>query len=71
MTAEQLSAERLSAERLEKLLGKVISAYTELLATVEGECPSLLDPCSGGSDVLCNLVLDADAALTAYREINP
>lgn len=58
----------MTAEQLEELLGKVISAYTELLATVEGECSSLLDPCSGGSDVLCNLVMDADEALTAYRE---
>lgn len=58
----------MTAEQLEELLGKVIRAYTELLATVEGECSSLLDPCRGGSDVLCNLVMDADAALTAHRE---
>lgn len=62
--APYLARRVLAAER-------IIRAYDELLATVEGECPSLLDPCSGGSDVLCNLVLDADAALTAYRENNP
>jgi len=38
------------------------AAFFELHATVTGECPSLLDPCRGGSDVLRTL---CDAALTS------
>ena len=40
------------------------AAFDELYATVQGECPSLLDPCRGGSDVLWNLCA---AALASTR----
>ena len=46
---------------------KIIAAYKELLTTVVGECPSLVDEDSGGSAVLINLVLDADEALSAWE----
>lgn len=46
---------------------KIVRAYEELLATVNGECPSILDECRGGSSVLSDLVYDADRALAAWE----
>ena len=43
----------------------VADAFKELLATVEGECPSLVDEDSGASQVLLNLLWDARQALDA------
>ena len=45
---------------------KIVAAYDELLATVRGECSSLLDPCRGGSDVLSFLVDEAETALAEW-----
>lgn len=42
----------------------VADAFKELLATVEGECPSLVDEDSGASQVLLNLLWDARQALS-------
>lgn len=44
-------------------LRAVQAAYDELLATVRGECPSLVNEDSGGSDVLINLMIKAEDAL--------
>lgn len=43
----------------------VADAFEELLGTVEGECPSLVDEDSGASHVLLNLLWDARQALDA------
>jgi hypothetical protein len=43
------------------------AAYEELVATVRGECPSLINDDSGGSQVLINLVIEADAALATQE----
>ncbi len=59
---------RLSAvEAGEDALAKVTDAYKEMLATVEGECPSLVNEDSGASQVLLNLMLAAERALAAYE----
>lgn len=46
----------------------LVEAFTELLATVRGECPSLLNEDSGASAVLIDLVEKADKALAAAKE---
>lgn len=53
---------RASLAAVEGELVRFKAAFFELHATVTGECPSLLDPCRGGSDVLRTL---CDAALTS------
>lgn len=46
----------------------LVEAFTELLATVRGECPSLLNEDSGASAVLIDLVDKAEKALAAAKE---
>lgn len=46
----------------------LVEAFTELLATVRGECPSLLNEDSGASAVLIDLVDKAEAALRKAGE---
>lgn len=46
----------------------VADAFEELLATVEGECPSLVNEDSGAGQVLLNLLWDARQALDATSE---
>lgn len=49
-------------------LRKIEAAYVELIATVRGECPSLLSEDSGGGYVLLKLVDEADAALAKIAQ---
>jgi hypothetical protein len=58
-THEQLLADALALTEVKALQ----DAFTELLATVKGECPSLLNEDSGGSAVLIGLVEAALAKL--------
>lgn len=60
--AADIEALRASLAAVEGELVRFKAAFFELHATVTGECPSLLDPCRGGSDVLRTL---CDAALTS------
>ncbi len=62
-----LEASLAAAEAGEDALAKVTDAYKELLANVEGECPSLVDEDSGASQMLLNLMLAAESALAAYE----
>ena len=67
------AARKLAEERLAKALvarEKIKAAYEELLATVHGECPSLINEDSGGSQVLLDLILAADEAITTIKELN-
>jgi len=61
-----LEARLAAAEAGEDALAKVTDAYKEMLATVEGECPSLVNEDSGASQVLLNLMLAAERAIAAY-----
>lgn len=58
---ELVVAVKRRAERAEAERDRLKAAFLELHATVKGECPSLLDPDRGGSDVLWALCA---AALT-------
>lgn len=67
------AARKLAEERLAKSVvarEKIKAAYEELLATVHGECPSLINEDSGGSQVLLDLILAADEAITTIKELN-
>jgi hypothetical protein len=57
-----LSAELAQYRAEVKRLRIIQDAYDELLATVEGECPSLLNEHSGGGAVLIDLILKAEGA---------
>ena len=67
------AARKLAEERLAKAMDareKIKAAYEELLATVHGECPSLINEDSGGSQVLLDLILAADEAITTINGLN-
>lgn len=64
-----LAAELITARAKLETAEKIKAAYEELLATVQGECPSLVNEDSGGSQVLINCVLDAEEAIAAWEAL--
>lgn len=68
---DDLEKARAEVARLREAREAVEAAYDELLATVRGECPSLVNEDSGASQVLINLMIEAEsarAALTPAQE---